>query len=299
MLQSLIQPPASAPQNTLHQPPQQTGSGRPERHELGYTLHPQRAYDATRFGVKGTDYKISLRNANTRSYQQLVDEFRDVMSDIVDETLGDADPNDFVRFVLKSTDFDRPLNTAYQRRSQVNGEWLSELSGKLLQSHEELDLDNNLLLHVQHVALPRGNAPARKLTVNMLVNIFLKRCVLTSVAQYDDIPCFGYALLLSVMLLSTTVETLQDFVTNKVNVQRLVAAMYQNAGEPYGAVDVTQFSKFLCCLPANSRLIVVDARDQGTSLLFKSDICNVTPVDNVIPSPNNICLLLYVTTTPR
>ena len=293
MLQSLIQPPASAPQNTLHQPPQQTGSGRPDRHELGYTLHPQRAYDAARFGVKGTDYKISLRNANTRSYQQLVDEFRDVMSDIVDETLGDADPNDFVRFVLKSTDFDIPLNTAYQRRSQVNGEWLSKLSGKLLQSHEELDLDNNLLLHVQHVALPRGNAPARKLTVNMLVNIFLKRCVLTSVAQYDDIPCFGYALLLSVMLLSTTVETLQDFVTNKVNVERLVMAMYQNAGEPYAAVDVTQFSKFLCCLPANSRLIVVDARDQGTSLLFKSDICNVTPVDNVIPSPNNICLLLY------
>ena len=173
------------------------------------------------------------------------------MSDIVDDTLGDADPSDFVRFVLKSTDFDRPLNTAYQRRSQVNGEWFSELSGKLLQSHEELDLDNNLLLHVQHVALPRGNAPTRKLTVNMLVNIFLKRCVLTSVAQYDDIPCFGYALLLSVMLLSTTVETLQDFVTNKVNVQRLVAAMYQNAGEPYGAVDVTQFSKFfyVACLP--------------------------------------------------
>ena len=43
------------------------------------------------------------------------------MNDIVDETLGNADPNDYVRFVLKSSDFDRPLHTSYQRRSQVSG----------------------------------------------------------------------------------------------------------------------------------------------------------------------------------
>ena len=43
------------------------------------------------------------------------------MNDIVDETLENADRNDYVRFVLKSSDFDRPLNTSYQGRSQVSG----------------------------------------------------------------------------------------------------------------------------------------------------------------------------------
>ena len=70
------------------------------------------------------------------------------MNGIVDETLGNADPNVYVRFVLKSSDFDRPLNTSYQRQSQVSGAWLSELAGKLLQRYESLDLDNNLTLHV-------------------------------------------------------------------------------------------------------------------------------------------------------
>ena len=51
------------------------------------------------------------------------------MNDIVDETLRNADPNDYVRFVLKSSDFDRPLNTSY-------GAWLSELAGTLLYIHE-------------------------------------------------------------------------------------------------------------------------------------------------------------------
>ena len=36
------------------------------------------------------------------------------MNDIVGETFGNADPNDSVRFVLKSSEFDRPLNTSYQ-----------------------------------------------------------------------------------------------------------------------------------------------------------------------------------------
>ena len=69
--------------------------------ELGYSLQPRRAYDAVKFGIKGTDYKIVLKNAGTRHYQQLVNEFTYIMNDIVDETLGNADPNDYVQFVLK------------------------------------------------------------------------------------------------------------------------------------------------------------------------------------------------------
>ena len=61
------------------------------------------------------------------------------MNYIVYETLGNTDTNDDVRFMLKSSDFDIPLNTSYQKRSQVSVAWLSELAGKLLQSHESLD----------------------------------------------------------------------------------------------------------------------------------------------------------------
>ena len=86
------------------------------------------------------------------------------MNDIVDETLGNADPNDYVRFVLKNSDFGGPLITSYQRRSHVSGAWLPELEGKLLQSHESLNLDNNLTLHVLHVAIRRGKG---RIAVNL------------------------------------------------------------------------------------------------------------------------------------
>ena len=181
---------------------------------MGYSLQPRRAYDAVKFGIKGTDYTIVLKNAGTRHYQQLVNEFTSIMNDIVDETLGNADPNDYVRFVLKSSDFDRPLNTSYQRRSQVSGAWLSELAGKLLQSHESLNLDNNLTLHVQHVAIPRGNGRAR-VAVNMWTNLLLKRCVLTNVTQHNHIPCFGYALVLAINPLFTDLTGVRHLAANE------------------------------------------------------------------------------------
>ena len=136
------------------------------------------------------------------------------MNDIVDETLGNAVPNDYVRFVLKSSDFDRPLNTSYQRRSQVSGSWLSELAGKLRQDHESLDLDNNQTLHVQHVAITRGNGRAR-VGVNMWTNILLKRCVITNVTQHNHIPCFGYALVLVINRLFTYLTGLQYLAANE------------------------------------------------------------------------------------
>ena len=151
------------------------------------------------------------------------------MNDIVDETLGNADPNDYVRFVLKSSDFDRPLNTSYQRRSQVSGAWLSELAGKLLQSHESLDLDNNLTLHVQHVAISRGNGRAR-VAVNMWTNILLKRCVLTNVAQHNHIPCFGYALVLAINRLFTDLTNVQHLAANENRMINEVSACFKTSG---------------------------------------------------------------------
>ena len=221
---------------------------------MGYSLQPRRAYDAVKFGIKGTDYTIVLKNAGTRHYQQLVNEFTSIMNDIVDETLGNADPNDYVRFVLKSSDFDRPLNTSYQRRSQVSGAWLSELAGKLLQSHESLDLDNNLTLHVQHVAIPRGNGGGR-VDVNMWTNILLKRCVLTNVSQHNHIPCFGYALVLAINRLFTDLTGVQHLAANENRMINEVSVCFKTSGVQYGPVDCTQYHLFLPCLPQNSRLI--------------------------------------------
>ena len=181
------------------------------------------------------------------------------MNDIVDETLGNADPNDYVRFVLKSSDFDRSLNTSYQIQSQISA-WLSELAGKLLQSHESLDLDNNLSLHVQHVAISRGNGRLI-IDVNMWTHILFKRWVLTNVAQYNHISCFGYALVLAIDQLFTDLTGVHYLAANENRTINKVSACFKTSGVQYGPVDCTQYHLFIPCLPQNNRLSVVDAND--------------------------------------
>ena len=212
------------------------------------------------------------------------------MNDVVDETLGDADPNDYVRIVMSSDDFDRSLNTPYMLRSNINGDWLSELAGKLLQSHETIDLENNFILHVQHVRLPRGNgACKRKIAVSMLQNILLKHCVVTSIAQHYDVPCFGYALFVACTHLDKSLTAIQGFVTDKNNLVEEIRDIFTVAGVEYGPVDFSQYHRFLPCLPPNSRLIIIDAKEQNRSLLYKSDVVNPDSSNPV----RNVCLLLF------
>ena len=98
---------------------------------------------------------------------------------LFNEVLGDADPNDRVRFAILSSNFDRALNSMYQPRSEVTGVTLAELVGKILQSNQSIDIDNDLILHVQRVNIPRGNGNTkRKLGVNMGPNILHKRFIL-------------------------------------------------------------------------------------------------------------------------
>ena len=157
------------------------------------------------------------------------------MNDIIDETLGNGD----FRFVLISSDFYRPLNTSYQRRSQVSDAWLSELAGNLRQSQESLDSDNNLTLHVQHVAIPRGNRRA-KVSVNMWTNILLKQCVLTTVAQYNHIFCFGYALVLAINRLFTDLTGVHYLAENDNRMINEVSECFKTSAVHYGPVDCTQ-----------------------------------------------------------
>ena len=204
-----------------------------------------------KIGVKVVDFKITLKNANTKRYQELVNEFNSVMEDVVNEVLGDADPNDRVRFAILSSNFDRALNTMYQPRNEVTGVALAELFGKMLQSNQSIDIDNDLTLHVQRVNLPRGNGiTKRKLAVNMGLNLLIKRCVFTAARQYDDIPCFGYALALAIMLKDHNARYVERrFSIYKQKVLDRVHDIFNIANIPYGPVDFAQYPQFVPSSP--------------------------------------------------
>ena len=151
-----------------------------------------------------------------------------------------------MRFAILSSNFDRALNTTYQPRSKVTGVALPEIFGKMLQSNQSIDIDNNLTLHVQRVNLPRGNGLKRKLAVNMGLNLLFKKIVFTTARQYDDIPCFGYALALAIMLKDHDARYVERrFSIYKQKVLDRVHDIFTIANIPYGPVDFAQYPQFV------------------------------------------------------
>ena len=175
------------------------------------------------------------------------------MEDIVNEVLGDANPNDRARFAILSSNFDRALSTMYQPRGEVTGVALAELFGKMLQSNQSIDIDNDLTLHVKRVNLPRGNGCNRKLAVNMGLSLLLKRCVFTAARQYDDAPCFDYALALAIMLKYHNARYGERrFSIYKQKVLVRVHDIFNIANIPYGPVDFAQYSQFVLLIPSTA-----------------------------------------------
>ena len=111
------------------------------------------------------------------------------------------------------------------------------------------------------MAIPRGNGRAR-VAVHMWTNILLKRCVFTNVAQYNHIPCFGYALVLAINRLFTDLTGVQYLAENENRMINEVSSCFKTSGVQYGPVDCIQYHLFIPCLPQNSRLFVVDAKDK-------------------------------------
>ena len=100
------------------------------------------------------------------------------------------------------------------------------------------------------------------------------------VQLYDDVPCFGYAMALAIMLNDHNAR----YIERRFSIYKQTGLdrgydIFNIATIPYGPVDFTQNPQFVPLFPQNCRLIVVDIKERGTSLLYKSKVFN--PVDNV------------------
>ena len=103
-------------------------------------------------------------------------------------------------------------------------------------------------------------------------------------------PCFGYALALAIMLKDDNANYVERrFYIYKQKVLHRLDDIFNIANIPYGPVDFAQYPQFAPLIPQNCRLIVVDAKERGTSLLYKSQVVN--PVANV--PVHAVCLLLH------
>ena len=100
---------------------------------------------------------------------------------MVDEmTTGMAD-NDLGRFVLQSRSLDYPISLPFMPRHELHAERIMGKVQRVLQSQENVNLQDGMQVHVVHVAVPQGGVATRKRKhYGFKLSKFLdsKRCVI-------------------------------------------------------------------------------------------------------------------------
>ena len=90
------------------------------------------------------------------------------------------------------------------------------------------------------------------------------------------------------MYLDKSLTAIQGYVIDRNNLVEEIRDIFTVASVEYGPVDCSQYHRFLPCLPPKSRLIIIDAKEQNMSLMYKSDVVNPDSSNPV----RNVCLLL-------
>ena len=76
-------------------------------------------------------------------------------------TLGMAD-NDLVRFVLQSKSLDYHISLPFMPRHELNAERIMGEVQRVLQSNENVNLQDGMQVHLIHVGMPQGGVASRK-----------------------------------------------------------------------------------------------------------------------------------------
>ena len=103
--------------------------------------------------------------------------------------------NDLVRFVLQSKSLDYPILLPFMPRHELNAECIMGEVQRVLQSNENVNLQDGMQVHLVHVGMPQGGVSSRKRKhYGFQLSNFLdtKQCVIR--IRNKDLLCLACAL---------------------------------------------------------------------------------------------------------
>ena len=112
-----------------------------------------------KYNANLTDYSVSFRPVDSQgAILDMIPRVRGMLGDMVDDVLIGARPRDMVRVIVNAPQLDKPIQLPFARRDQFDRDMLGARIESVLQSHQEISLDENLELNVLHMVMPEGGS---------------------------------------------------------------------------------------------------------------------------------------------
>ena len=167
--------------------------------EYYYVSEKVKKYYSKKFRMSATDHKVRFNNVLAdfdllESHERTQKIFRYLLEDV---TWG-MNPNDRVRFILRSDQLDTPISLPFMEVERLTTERVFSQIERVIQSNQEFRLNDTVTIDINHVKTPQGSGKSRgkRTTLNVREHLKEKKSIIC-INNNDDF-CLARALAVSI-----------------------------------------------------------------------------------------------------
>ena len=238
-----------------------------EQGQYYYEIENVRKQYSKKFRMTSTDHTIRFNNVLDNidlleSQQRTYTIFHHLLEDVT----TDMNPNDQVRFILRSDQLQTPISIPFCSLEELTTEKVLSYVEKVVQSNEEFRLNDTVSIDIIHVEMPQGSGKSRvKRTTYDIREYLKKKKSVISINNKDD---FCLARALAVAIARIEKDPKYDLIKNSTRHIQLDRALdlHQAANvplRPCGLNEVEQFQQHL----TNYQIIVVSG-DHNNAIIY-------------------------------
>ena len=239
-----------------------------EQGQYYYEIENVKKQYSKKFRMTSTNHTIRFNNVLDNidlleSQQRTYTIFHHLLEDVT----TDMNPNDQVRFILRSDQLQTPISIPFCSLEELTTEKVLSNIEKVVQSNEEFRLNDTVSIDLIHVEMPQGSGKSRVKRTTYDIREYLKKKKSVIPINNKDDFCLARALAVAIARIEKNPKYVQIRDSRRGHIQLDRALDLHQAANvplrPCGLNEVEQFQQHL----TNYQIVVVSG-DHNNSIIY-------------------------------
>ena len=232
-----------------------------------YEMESVRKHYSKKFRMTATDHTVRFNNVlHDVDLLESHERTQAIFHHLIEDVTADMNPNDQVRFVLRSDQLQTPISIPFLPLEELTTERVFSQIEKVIQSNEDFRLNDTVTIDIIHVETPQGSGKSEVKRTTIDIREYLKKKGSVITINNTDHLCLARAL--SVAIARIEKDPKYDQIRNSKNHIQLQRALdlHQAANVPLGPCGMNQVKLFHQHL-TNYQIIVVSG-DHNNAIIY-------------------------------
>ena len=230
-----------------------------------YEMETVRKHHSKKFDMTATDHTVRFNNVlHDVDLLESHERTHAIFHHLIEDVTSDMNPNDQVRFVLRSDQLQTPISIPFLPVEKLTTEKVLSHIEKVIQSNEDFRLNHTVTVDIIHGETPQGSGRSKRTTLNIREYLKKKKSVI-SINNKDDF-CLARALAVGIARIEKDPRYAQIIDSrNHIQLERALD-LHQAANvplRPCGLNEVKLFQQHL----TNYQIIVISG-DHNNSIIY-------------------------------